>query len=240
MEIRDTFHVSTSIDDTWKVLLDVERIAPCLPGARLQEAEGDEYRGVVKVKVGPITSQYKGSACLSEVDAPSRRVVIEAKGRDTRGAGDAKASIILTMREDGPGTAVDVVTDLHVTGRVATLGRGMLEGVSARLLGQFAENLERNVLAEGSGEHAPERTSAADGVPRGAESPSAGPAPSLQEAGSLPTAPGDRSVRRIDAPEAEPVDLLAAAGRPLLLRIAPTIAALVVLIVLWRLLGKRD
>lgn len=234
MEIRDTFRVSTPIDDTWKVLLDVERIAPCLPGAQLQEAEGDEYRGVVKVKVGPITSQYKGAARLAEVDEVGRRIVIDAKGRDTRGAGDAKASIVVTMREDGGGTAVDLSTDLHITGRVAQFGRGMLEEVSARLLGQFVENLERDVLGEsGSGGVTGSEAEAAAG--RAEESSG-----SRRDAGSVATAAPSAGVRRIDSPEAEPVDLLAAAGRPALRRILPVGVVLVVLVVLWRLLRKRS
>ncbi|MCZ7536391.1 MAG: SRPBCC family protein [Acidimicrobiia bacterium] len=218
MEIKDTFSVSTAIDDTWKVLLDVERIAPCLPGAQLQEAEGDEYRGVVKVKVGPITSQYKGSARLAEIDEPNRRIVIDAKGRDTRGAGDAKATIVVSMREEGSGTAVDVATELHVTGKVAALGRGMLEDVSAKLLGQFVENLESDVLGGHAG----------------------GSAVQAPESESEPEPVAEPVVRRIDAPEPEPVDLLATAGQPLLRRVLPAAAAVVVLLVLWRLLRKSD
>ena len=97
MEITDSFRVSTPIEDTWKVLLDIEGIAPCLPGAQLQEIDGDEYRGIVKVKVGPITAQYKGTAKLAQVDEANRRIVIDASGRDTRGQGNAKASIVVTM-----------------------------------------------------------------------------------------------------------------------------------------------
>src|SRR5262245_22506155 len=119
MEISDTFRVATPIEDTWKVLLDIERIAPCLPGAQLQEVEGNEYRGVVKVKVGPITAQYKGVAKLAEVDEGQRRIVIDANGRDTRGQGNANAMIVVSMAEDGAGTRVEVVTDLSITGKVA-------------------------------------------------------------------------------------------------------------------------
>ena len=103
MEITDSFRVSTPIDATWKVMLDIEGIAPCLPGAQLQEVDGDEYRGVVKVKVGPITAQYKGTARLAEVDEANRRIVIDASGRDTRGQGNAKATIVVTMTPEGGG-----------------------------------------------------------------------------------------------------------------------------------------
>src|ERR1700748_270963 len=97
MELTNEFRVGVSVPEACKVLTDVERIAPLMPGAQLQEVEGDEYRGVVKVKVGPITAQYKGSARLAEVDEANRRIVIDASGRDTRGQGNAKATIVVTM-----------------------------------------------------------------------------------------------------------------------------------------------
>src|SRR5258706_12534752 len=106
MEITDRFRVSTSIDETWNVLLDIERIAPCLAGAQLEEIDGDEFRGVVKVKVGPITAQYKGTARLAEVDEAQRRILIDASGRDTRGQGNAAAKILVTMEGDEFGTDV--------------------------------------------------------------------------------------------------------------------------------------
>ena len=148
MEINDSFRVNHPIEETWKVLLDIERIAPSLPGAELQEVEGDDYRGVVKVKVGPITAQYKGTAKLAEVDEAARRLVLDASGRDTRGQGNAKAKIVVTMADDGGGTHVDVSTDLSITGKVAQFGRGVLADVSSKLMGQFVENLEREVFAD--------------------------------------------------------------------------------------------
>src|ERR1700736_101902 len=146
MEIADSFRVSTPIADTWKVLLDIEGIAPCLPGAQLQEIEGDEYRGVVKVKVGPITAQYKGKATFLERDEPAGRLVLRAEGRDTRGQGNANATITASLEPDGDGTKVTVLTDLTVTGKVAQFGRGVLGEVSAKLLNQFVACLERDVL----------------------------------------------------------------------------------------------
>src|SRR6202171_250830 len=112
MELTNEFRVGVPVEDAWAILTDVERIAPCMPGAQLQEVEGDEYRGIVKVKVGPITAQYKGTARLAEVDEANRRIVIDASGRDTRGQGNAKATIVVTMADDDGGTHVDVVTDL--------------------------------------------------------------------------------------------------------------------------------
>ena len=135
MEIADTFRVSTPLDETWRVLLDIEGIAPCLPGAQLQEVEGNEYRGIVKVKVGPITAQYKGVAKITEADEANHKVVLQAEGRDTRGQGNASATIKLTLLPDGTGTRVDVDTDLSITGKVAQFGRGVLVDVSSKLMG---------------------------------------------------------------------------------------------------------
>jgi carbon monoxide dehydrogenase subunit G len=147
MKIEDTFRVDVPIDEAWRVLLDLERIAPCMPGAELQEVEGDEYRGVVKVKVGPITAQYKGVARLAEVDEANRRAVIDAQGRDTRGQGNAKAAITISLTElSGGATEVSVDNDVTITGKVAQFGRGVMADVSSKLLAQFVECLEANVL----------------------------------------------------------------------------------------------
>ena len=213
MEIRDSFRVNRPIEDAWKVLLDIERIAPSLPGAELQEVEGDDYRGIVKVKVGPITAQYKGTATLADVDESARRIVLAAAGRDTRGQGNAKAQIVVTMAEDGDATVVDVATDLSITGKVAQFGRGVLADVSSKLMGQFVENLERDVLFadEPAGEPATEATATTDQT---------GP-------------------RAIDSRPAEPVDLLGVAGAPAAKRLIPVGVGLLVLFVLWRLLRHR-
>src|ERR1700736_91680 len=164
MELSNEFRVGVPPSVAWSVLTDVERIAPCLPGAQLQEIEGDEYRGVVKVKVGPITAQYKGKATFLERDEPAGRLVLRAEGRDTRGQGNANATITATLAPDGDGTTVTVLTDLTVTGKVAQFGRGVLGEVSAKLLNQFVACLERDVLAAG-GHDSPAGGSAAAGSP---------------------------------------------------------------------------
>jgi carbon monoxide dehydrogenase subunit G len=228
MEIADHFRVSTPLDQTWNVLLDIEGIAPCLPGAQLQEIEGNEYRGIVKVKVGPITAQYKGTATLAEVDESGRRIVLDAAGRDTRGQGTAKASIVVTMNDDNGGTRVDIVTDLSITGKVAQFGRGVLDDVSAKLLRQFVENLERDVLAGAAAD-------AAD-LEVDAPPPVASP-PATNGATSTPvTGP-----KIIDSPEAEPIDLgRLVAGESAARRVVPILLGVVVLFVLWRLLRRRS
>jgi carbon monoxide dehydrogenase subunit G len=226
MEIADSFRVSTPLDQTWNVLLDIEGIAPCLPGAQLQEVDGNEYRGIVKVKVGPITAQYKGTAILAEVDEPGRRIVLDASGRDTRGQGNAKASIVVTMNDDGGGTRVDVVTDLSITGKVAQFGRGVLDDVSAKLLRQFVENLERDVLAGGGGEPADLEVDA--------------PPPVAVPASTNGVTSASSGPRKIESREVEPIDLLDVAGGSAARRVVPIAVGLVVLFVLWRLLRRRS
>lgn len=148
MDLNNDFDVAVGIEEAWIVLNDVERIAPCLPGAQLTEIEGDEFRGNVKVKVGPITAQYKGKAHFVEQNHAEKRVVINGEGRDIRGAGNANALITATLEEQGPNaTKVRVNTDLKVTGKVAQFGRGVMADISGKLMGQFAENLEQ-MLAE--------------------------------------------------------------------------------------------
>ena len=230
MEINDSFRVSTPIAQTWKVLLDIERIAPCLPGAQLQEIEGDEFRGLVKVKVGPITAQYKGSAQFTEVDETDRRVVITASGRDTRGQGNASATITVTMVDDDGGTRVAIDTDLTITGKVAQFARGTLAEVSSKLLHQFVENLERDVLASGADtQSVPEAAAEAESEPDAPGAATVSDAPA-----SAPAA-----LRQIDSAEAAPVDLLGVAGAPVAKRAIPVVVGLLVLVVLWRLLRRR-
>jgi carbon monoxide dehydrogenase subunit G len=230
MEITDRFRVSTPIDQTWKVLLDIERIAPCLPGAQLEEIDGDEFRGVVKVKVGPITAQYKGTARLAEVDEAARRILIDASGRDTRGQGNASAKILVTMTGDENGTEVEVHTDLSITGKVAQFGRGVLGDVSAKLLGQFVERLETDVL---TGDHVAAPVAAAP-PPFVAELATAPAAPSAPSA-PAPT-PGAQTVgpRRIESAEVVQVDLLATAGAPVGRRLIPVAIGALVAFLLFR------
>lgn len=146
MELTNQFRVGVPVDAAWSVLTDVERISPCLPGAQLQEVDGDDYRGLVKVKVGPITAQYKGKATLVDRDDVRHVAVLKADGRDTRGDGDARATITATLVPDGEGTLVEVVTQLTISGKVAQFGRGVLADVSSKLVDQFAECLEADLL----------------------------------------------------------------------------------------------
>ena len=219
MEIFEEFRVALPVEEAWRLLLDIERIAPCMPGAQLQEIEGDEYRGVVKVKVGPITAQYKGTAKLESADDAAHTAVIVASGRDTRGQGNASATVQLSLAGEGEQTLVSVETDLAITGKVAQFGRGVLNDVSGKLLGQFVENLERDVLTEAV---AP---------------PAVEPAPE-PEAAPPTSEPEAAAVRRIDAPEAAPVDLLAVSGQSVGKRLLP-VGGLLLLLLLLVILGIR-
>jgi carbon monoxide dehydrogenase subunit G len=200
------------------VLLDIERIAPCMPGAQLTEVEGNEYRGIVKVKVGPITAQYKGAARIVEADQGAGRVVIKAEGRDTRGQGNASATVTATLVGDGDFTQVSIDTDLNVTGKVAQFGRGVMADVSSKLLGQFAACLQEKHLS-GASEEVPaeEASTATDAAAEAAPEPAAASEPTT-------------GVRTINSPEAEPVDLLGASSDALIKRIVPIVAALVALL----------
>ena len=148
MQLRNEFVVALTIDKAWAVLTDIERIAPCMPGAQLQEVHADEYRGAVKVRVGPITAHYRGKAIFVERDDAGYRAVIRAEGRDSRGQGNASATVTVTLAEQGDSTSVAVVTDLAITGRAAQFGRGVMADVSTKLLGQFVSSLESSLLDE--------------------------------------------------------------------------------------------
>jgi len=144
MELNNKIEVNAAISEVWEAINAPEKIAPCLPGAELQEIEGEEFHGLVKIKVGPITAQYKGTAIYLERDEENRKVVIKGDGRDVRGAGNASALITASIRETSSTTTeVNVVTELTITGKVAQFGRGVISDVSAKLMTQFATNLEQ-------------------------------------------------------------------------------------------------
>ncbi|HEY7071889.1 MAG TPA: SRPBCC family protein [Acidimicrobiales bacterium] len=278
MELTNEFKVGVPVERAWEVLTDVELIAPCMPGAQLQEIEGEEYRGVVKVKVGPITAQYKGAARFLEKDEAGHKVVLRAEGRETRGQGNANATITATMTPESDGTQVTVVTDLTITGRVAQFGRGVMADVSGKLLGQFVDCLESKLLSdqgssgsssESSEPSAPSDNPAPNPRPTGPfdiASEGAAATRSLEEAGGETSATATASastpapaaaaaaaagqdarlngtsgpqVRIVDAPEAEPVDLLDAAGAPVAKRLAPAVIGLTVLWLLSIFLRRR-
>jgi carbon monoxide dehydrogenase subunit G len=147
MDLTNEFRVPLAVDEAWAVLTNIERIAPCMPGATLEGVEGDDYQGTVKVKVGPMTAQYRGTVRFLERDDAGHKAVLRAEGRETKGQGNAAATITATITPDGDGSAVNVVTDLTISGKVAQFGRGVLGDVSTRLMGQFVECLEKDLAA---------------------------------------------------------------------------------------------
>lgn len=214
MELSNQFDVVVPVDRAWAVLTDLERIAPCMPGAQLTEVEGEEFRGTVKVKVGPITAQYKGVARFSERDDDAHRAVIDAQGRDTRGQGNANATVTASLEANGTGTRVTVHTDLKLTGKVAQFGRGAIQDVSSALLEQFVSCLEHDLLSADA----------------------ASPAPAPARTADPPAVPS--AVRAIEGPEAEAVDLLSVAGGTIAKYALAGIAILVVVVALLVLLAS--
>ncbi|MET8719075.1 SRPBCC family protein [Streptomyces misionensis] len=171
MELHHEFTVPVPVEEAWPVLLDIERVAPCLPGAVVEEYDGTTVTGSVKVKVGPVTVTYRGTAVFEEQDAAAHRMVLVANGRETRGQGTARATVTGTLSERDGGTAVSVRTDLTVTGRPAQFGRGVLAEVGDRLVGRFADCLaarlaERPEPAEEAAASEPPRAE-----PRAAQEP---------------------------------------------------------------------
>jgi carbon monoxide dehydrogenase subunit G len=147
MDLANEFRVPLAVDEAWTVLTNIERIAPCMPGATLEGVEGDEYRGTVKVKVGPMSAQYRGTVRFLERDETEYKAVLRAEGREARGQGHAAATITATITPDGDGSAVKVITDLTISGKVAQFGRGVLAEVSTRLMGQFVDALQQDLAA---------------------------------------------------------------------------------------------
>ncbi len=148
MDLNHSFSVNVPVDDAWRILTDVERIAPCLPGAKLEESNGDTYSGFVKVKVGPIQAQFKGQASFVERDDAAHKAVLKGEGRDTTGKGNASALITAQLTAESPtSTRVTVDTDLNITGKVAQFGRGAMADISNKLLDQFVENLNQLIAA---------------------------------------------------------------------------------------------
>ncbi len=213
MELTNSFEVDRPVAETWKILTDLEFIAPCFPGAQLTEIEGGEYRGIVKVKVGPISAKYKGAARFVEQDAENHRAELKAEGRDPR-QGNANALVTASMKQMGDAvTEVTVHTDLSLSGKIASFGRGAIEDISGKILGQFVDNLRDKLASE-----QPSEQIAVENTPASVDTP---------------------TVRTIDGPEAEAVDLLAVSGETITKRLAPVAAGAVAVLVLRWLIRSR-
>jgi uncharacterized protein len=218
MRLDQSFTVPVPVEQAWEVLLDVPRIAPCMPGAALTDFDGEAFNGTVKVKLGPIQLTYKGKGRFVERDEAARRVVIEASGRDVRAAGTAAATVTAVLLADGDSTRVDVATELTVTGKPAQFGRGMLADVSGKLLGQFADCLAGKLAA--APDPAPAPAPSPGPSPVAAPSPTSGAAPpspasTPSSPASTPPAPAPAaaaSAAPAPSDEVEPIDLLKVTG----------------------------
>ncbi len=258
MKLEHKFSVPADLETVWAAVLDPERVAPCMPGAALTEVDGDSFKGTVKVKVGPISLQYKGSGEFLEKDEATRKVVIKAAGKDTRGNGTASATVTVTLTAEGESTAGHVDTDLSITGKPAQFGRGLISEVGGKILDSFAACLASKL---GSAPEAappappakkPARAKAAKAAPDSpklsvveaerAEAVETGANAGRAAAAQAP--PVARAKPKLTAvepqPEAEPIDLLAYAGPSVVKRVVPLVVGLVVLLAVLRLLRRRS
>jgi len=206
MDLNHEFTVNVPVAEAWAILTDLERIAPCLPGAQLTEVEGDTYRGQVKIKVGPILAQFKGQASFVSRDDVAHKASLKGEGRDTTGKGNASAIITAELTSVTPtSTKCTVHTDLSISGKVAQFGRGALADVSDKLLAQFSENLNQLI--------------------------SAAPAPSAPVVAKAAPAPSEQpTIRKIDGPEVAPLNLLDTAGSTIAKRAIPALIGIAVLV----------
>ena len=221
MKLDNEFTVGVPIEQAWSVLTDLELIAPCMPGAQLTGVNDGVYTGKVKIKVGPVTAEYAGTARFAEKDDTTHRAVIDARGRDSRGQGNANAVISAQLRASGDSTVVTVDTDLSIAGRIAQFGSGMIKEVSAKLLGQFVQCLEEK-LASGATSSSPAETLAAadDSADDTAAAAMPAQSPVLAAAPVAATA------------EPQALDLMSLAGRSVYKRVIPLAVLLVVAIVI--------
>jgi carbon monoxide dehydrogenase subunit G len=204
VQLEHSFTVPVGIDEAWTVLLDIDRVAACMPGAHVDSVHGDDFTGTVKVKLGPINLTYKGKASFIEKDDASHRAVIDARGRDARGNGTASAKVTAVLSENGPSTNVEVITDLNITGKPAQFGRGVMVDVGNKLIGQFADCLAAQLTA---GDH-----------PATAEPPP-------EEAPAV--------TRRITA-DAEPINLMQSAGPAVAKRLLPLLTVIMLVLLALR------
>jgi uncharacterized protein len=258
MELDNSFTVPVPPDQAWDVLLDVKRIAPCMPGATVDEVDGDVVNGRIKVKVGPVSLTYRGTAKFIERDPDARHMVMEASGKETRGAGTASATVRASLAPDasGNGTQVTMHTTMNVTGRPAQFGRGVMVEVGGKLVDQFAANLAQLIAGEspaGSGaEGDPAGTAAAaagsnvdgvsapatatdapagNGASSGAAAAAAGP---IASATTVPVASAGAVPAQQDS-----LNVVTLVGPALLKRLVPVVVGAVGLALLSRLLWRR-
>ncbi len=246
MKLDNEFTVGVPVSQAWEVLTDLELIAPCMPGAALTGVNDGVYTGKVKVKVGPVTAEYAGTAQFTVKDEASYRAVIDARGRDSRGNGNATAVISAQLRADGDRTVVNVTTDLTIAGRIAQFGSGMIKEVSAKLLGQFVTCLEGRLGGDLSSDGIPAASMSLPAPITGStvagstgagsmagQQPAAATATAAPNAGAdVPaTVPAAAASTGAAGPEPVPLDLMSVAGGAVYKRLIPLVLGLVVIAV---------
>jgi len=244
MKLENEFTVPASIDQAWAVLLDVPRVAPCLPGATVEDGQGEEgeYKGQMKIKIGPITASYKGTVKIQEADEAAHRVAMRAQAKDARGQGTAAATITSSMEEVADGTRVKVETDMRVTGPAAQFGRGVMQDVSAKMMRQFADCLAQEM----SGPAKATWSEAAGDEPSGGPAAGGEPAAATAAAGNGDVAPAEAPPAPEPAaaepprprPTPEVLDLADASREAVLKRAAPAVGAMLVLLILLRIIRR--
>jgi carbon monoxide dehydrogenase subunit G len=238
VELEHTFTIPVDPATAWTVLRDIERVAPCMPGATITRVDGEEFEGRVKVKVGPIQVTYTGEASYTAVDEAARTATISARGKETRGSGTANATVHARLREVDDGTEVVVTTDLAITGKPAQFGRGVMADIGAKLIGRFADCLAEKLQdaddaqETGADMDGPGPAAAPAARDAGAAPPRETPAPSGRPGGA-PVTPGPWHS------EDDAIDILDVAGTPIAKRVAPVLAAMLLAFVVVRRLHHR-
>jgi carbon monoxide dehydrogenase subunit G len=221
MEFTNTFQIPVEVDEAFEVLTDLERVAPCMPGAKLETVDGDTYTGRVKVKVGPMSLTYRGTAEVVEKDAEAHTARISARGNEARGGGTANADVSATLTAVEDGTEVVVTTNIDVTGKPAQFGRGVMADVGVKIIDAFSECLSSRLAGE---EEAPEEEVAEEAPEEGAAAAPAGPRKVVSQ-----------------EPETEALDLFDVAGGATAKRAVPLILVLLGIgIIIWLLRRKQD
>jgi uncharacterized protein len=258
VKLENEFTVPASIDEAWAVLLDVPRVAPCLPGATVEADRGEEgeYKGQMKIKIGPITASYKGTVRIQEADEAAHRVAMRAQAKDARGQGTAAATITSTMEEVADGTKINVVTDMRVTGPAAQFGRGVMQDVSAKLMTRFAECLAEQMQGRPDVTTIEEEEAAPAAAPEAeaeAPAPAAEASAKVEETGvagassgvstaetepKIPSASSGTSSATTERPTDDVLDLGEASREAVLKRAIPLIGGIVALLILIRIIKR--
>ncbi|MCZ9883140.1 SRPBCC family protein [Arthrobacter sp. B2a2-09] len=250
MELKHHFVVPSSLEDTWHSFNQLEDIAPCFPGATLTSVSGEEFTGTVKVKLGPIAMIYTGTGEFLERNQETHTVVISATGKDKRGNGTAGATVTAVLTPDGDGTAVDVTTDMNVTGKPAQFGRGVIQDISDKLLAQFVQcvigkaggGAEKDIEPDAGASAAPAESGAAGADVAESGEPAAGSAAPVAGPPAAPvSAAAPRSAPSAPSSPSSELDLGSAVWPVLVRRFGPVLcaaAALALLAWLFRRRGK--